>query len=122
MCSAKQGIRHRRCETTSVLVLIASVWSTIFSGIWFFLAAAKPHYGHRIRHNGPLPLYTASWLVAGFAKSIELTFVTVCVAFLGQILSRRAFKSRSEGITIAEMNIRAWILQVIPSQMLDASY
>ncbi|KAK3176118.1 hypothetical protein OEA41_007440 [Lepraria neglecta] len=80
-------------------------------GIWFFTAAIKPHYGQIIRPNGPLPLYTASWLVAAFAKSIELTFVTVSVAFLGQMLSRRAFKSKSNGITIADMQIRAWVLQ-----------
>ena len=90
---------------------MASVWSTIFSGIWFFTAATKPHYGQTIRPDGPLPLSTASWLVAAFAKSIELTFVTVSVAFLGQMLSRRAFKGKSNGITIADMQIRAWVLQ-----------
>lgn len=90
---------------------MASVWSTIFSGIWFFIAAIKPHYGQTMRPNGPLPFYTSSWLVATFAKSIELTFAMLYVAVLGQKLSRRAFKSKSNGNTIADMQIRAWVLQ-----------
>ena len=48
-----------------------------------------------------------------FAKTIELSFVTVFVAFLGQVLSRRAFlaKARGGGVSIAEMMMRTWIMQ-----------
>ena len=53
----------------------------------------------------------ASLLCAAFAKSIELSFTTVFVAFLGQVLTRRAFSERSKGITIAEMSMRSWIMQ-----------
>lgn len=56
---------------------------------------------------------TASLLAAGFAKSIELSFVTVFVTFLGQVLSRRALIKRSRGITISEMSMRQWIMQVL---------
>jgi len=58
-----------------------------------------------------LPPGTASLLVAAFAKAIELTFVTSFVAFLGQILSQRAFRKNTKGITVAEMQMRSWILQ-----------
>jgi len=49
--------------------------------------------------------------VAAFAKAIELTFVTSFVAFLGQLLSQRAFRKNSKGITVAEMQMRSWVLQ-----------
>ena len=50
-------------------------------------------------------------MAAGIAKTIELSFVTVFVAFLGQVLSRRALIKRSKGITIAEMSMRSWVMQ-----------
>ena len=43
-----------------------------------------------------------------------MSFVTVMVAFVGQILSRKAFKAKTGqplGITLAEMNMRVWIMQ-----------
>ena len=90
---------------------MASVFSTIFSAIWVGLATGRPHYGQVITHNSRLPPSTASLLVALFAKCIELTFVTSFVAFLGQLLSQRAFRKNSNGITVAEMQMRTWILQ-----------
>jgi hypothetical protein len=50
-------------------------------------------------------------LCAFFAKTIELAYVTICVAFLGQVLSRRALMKDSRGISISDMNMRAWIMQ-----------
>ena len=54
---------------------------------------------------------TATLVAAAIAKSIELSFVTVFVTFLGQVLSRRAFVQRSKGITISEMSMRSWVMQ-----------
>ena len=110
-CTTKQHFHHARGELPSILVLMASAFSTVFSAIWLGLAAGKPHYGSLITHNSQLPPATASLLVAAFAKSIELTFVTSFVAFLGQLLSQRAFRKSSNGITVAEMQMRTWILQ-----------
>ena len=95
----------------SVTILVLAFYSCVFSGIWLLLACIKPRYGHRITTNGNLPYSTASLLFAFFAKSIELSYVTVFVAFLGQVLSRRALVKRSKGITIAEMSMRSWIMQ-----------
>lgn len=64
-----------------------------------------------ITHSSRLPPGTASLLVAAFAKAIELTFVTSFVAFLGQLPSQRAFRKNSKGITVAEMQMRSWVLQ-----------
>lgn len=54
---------------------------------------------------------TASTLFAAFAKSIELSFATVFITFLGQLLSRRALFKKSEGISIAEMSYKHWLVQ-----------
>lgn len=58
-----------------------------------------------------MPPSTATLLAAAIAKSIELSFVTVFVAFLGQVLSRRALIKRSRGITISDMSMRQWVMQ-----------
>lgn len=44
------------------------------------------------------------------AKITELTFVTGFVAFLGQVLSRRAF-SRTGGVTLSELSMWRWVVQ-----------
>lgn len=48
---------------------------------------------------------------AAFAKTVELTFVTVFVAFLGQVLTTRAMKNHVKGVTLADMSMRSWIMQ-----------
>jgi len=55
---------------------------------------------------------TATLLSALFAKTIELSFVAVFVAFLGQVLSRIAFYKGSKGITIAQMSMRSWVSSI----------
>ncbi|KAL8943584.1 MAG: hypothetical protein Q9211_000938 [Gyalolechia sp. 1 TL-2023] len=81
------------------------------SGLWFGVAVAKPRFGHGIAHTGRLSPPTATLIAAAIAKSIELSFVTVFVAFLGQVLSRRALVKKSKGITISEMSMRGWVMQ-----------
>ncbi|KAL9129688.1 MAG: hypothetical protein Q9217_001930 [Psora testacea] len=110
-CRTRRHFHHGRGNWLSVTILILSIYSTIFSGIWLGLAVAKPRYGKHITANGSLPPSTASLLCAMFAKTIELSFVTVFVTFLGQVLSQRAFVKNSRGITIAEMQMRVWIQQ-----------
>ncbi|OLN81137.1 hypothetical protein CCHL11_09535 [Colletotrichum chlorophyti] len=46
-----------------------------------------------------------------FAKTIEISFVTVFVTFIGQVLTRRAFIKKSKGMTLAEMTMRSWVIQ-----------
>lgn len=110
-CRSKRNIHHPRGNWLSVIILVLAVYSTVFSGIWLLLAVIRPRYGQRISNGSSLPPSTASLLCAAFAKSIELSFTTVFVAFLGQVLSRRAFARKSRGITIAEMSMRSWIMQ-----------
>lgn len=110
-CRSKQSIYHGRGNWLSIVILVLAIYSTVFSAIWLLLAIIRPRYGRRISTTSNLPPSTASLLCAAFAKSIELSFVTVFVAFLGQVLSRRAFVTKSRGITIAEMTMRAWVMQ-----------
>lgn len=93
-------------------MVMLSVYSTVFSLIYLVIAARAPRYGKLIGTHGTLTVANASLLTALFAKSIELTFATVFVAFIGQVLWRRAFlKPGNSGVTLAEMDMRSWVTQ-----------
>lgn len=108
-CAANNDIHSHVRSWTSVSVLCLCIYSTIFSGIWFFIAVLRPRYGEHIKTNGSLTPSTASILFAGFAKTIELSFVTIFVNFLGQVLSRRSLVRNSDGVTVAELTMRTWV-------------
>lgn len=102
-----------------MIIFILSIYSTVFSGIYLVLAARGPRYGKYVsnRKDGLLTSANANLLTAFFAKTIEISFATVFVAFLGQVLWRRAFlKSKGRGVTLAEMDMRSWVMQ--PGTML----
>ena len=116
-CRSRRDIKRERGHWLSVTILMLAIYSTTFSAIWLVVAALKPCYGGFINTTtGRISPINASTLTAAFAKSIELSFVTVFVAFIGQVLGRRALVVRSKGITIAEMSTRHWVTQ--PGMML----
>lgn len=53
---------------------------------------------------------TATLVCTLVAKTIEISFVTVYVALLGQVLTRRAFIKKAKGVTLAEMTMRNWVI------------
>ncbi|EAW11673.1 uncharacterized protein ACLA_093720 [Aspergillus clavatus NRRL 1] len=110
-CPTHQGVVQKRLSWVPITIFVLAVYATIFSGIYLVLALVKPRYGKRIGEDGGLAPSTANLLSALFAKTIELAYVTVCVAFLGQVLSRRAITKGSRGISISDMSMRAWIMQ-----------
>lgn len=110
-CKTKRKLHHGKGNWLAISVLMLSVYSTLLSGLWLGTAIAKPRFGHGITNTGRFPPATASLVCAAIAKSIELSFVTVFVTFLGQVLSRRALVKKSRGITIAEMSFRSWVMQ-----------
>lgn len=110
-CRTHKNLDQGCRDWMNISIFVLLIYSTIFSGIWLVLAILKPRYGKKISVNGTLRPAEASLLCAIIAKSIELSFVTVFVAFLGQVLSRRAFIKNSKGISIAEMSMRAWVMQ-----------
>jgi hypothetical protein len=87
-----------------------SIYSTIFSGLFMVIAIVKPRYGFTISDRGSFSPSSAALLTAFLAKTIELTFMMSFLAFLGQILSRRAM--RQQGIYLVNVAMRSWILQV----------
>lgn len=110
-CPAKHDIHAHRGSWLSISILALSIYSTIFSGIWLVLALAQPRFGRAIHSGGKITPSTASIIFALFAKTIELSFVTVFITFLGQVLSRRSLIKSSRGVTIAEMTMRTWVIQ-----------
>lgn len=110
-CPAKHDIHAHRGSWLSISILALSIYSTVFSGIWLVLALIQPRYGRAIHSGGKLTPSTASTIFALFAKTIELSFVTVFITFLGQVLSRRSLVKSSRGVTIAEMTMRTWVIQ-----------
>ncbi|ERF74565.1 hypothetical protein EPUS_00695 [Endocarpon pusillum Z07020] len=112
-CQTDRAIIKGRWSWLSVTLILLAAYSTVFSAIFLVIALIEPRWGKNIGTNGHMTISTASLLSAAFAKTVELSFVTVFVAFLGQVLSRRAFlaKSKGGGISIAEMMLRGWIMQ-----------
>lgn len=110
-CPTKRDIRLGRRSWLSMTLLILSCYSTAMSILWLVTASVQPRWGRSIYSGGALTPSSASLLTALFAKTIELSFVTVFVGFLGQALSRRSIAKFSKGITIAEMSMRTWVIQ-----------
>lgn len=104
------NIHTPRSNWLSISILILSIYSTIFSGIWLIISWVQPRWS-TIRSGGNLTPATASIVFTLFAKTIELSFVTVFVTFLGQVLSRRSLVKASRGVTIAELTLRTWVIQ-----------
>ncbi|CZR50143.1 uncharacterized protein PAC_00015 [Phialocephala subalpina] len=108
-CPAKSSVYLGKGSWQSILNILVIVYATIFSGIWLALSIAKPRYGKIIHPGGSFAPSTASTIFALIAKTIEISSVTVFVTFLGQVLTRRAFKA--QGFTLAQMAMRVWIYQ-----------
>lgn len=64
---------------------------------------------------------TATMVCAMFAKTIEISFVTVFVAFIGQVLTRRSFVKKSKGMTLAEMTMRNWVIVRLPPPLRETN-
>ena len=108
-CRIKNRPGNGRKSWLAVSILVLAIYSTVFSGIWLVIAIMRVQYGRSVSRSG-LAIWTASTLYTAFAKSIELSFVTVFVAFIGQVLSKRALL-QPRGVTISEMTMRSWVLQ-----------
>jgi hypothetical protein len=111
-CQSVTHIKGKRLSWLSLTILVLAVYSTVMAAIFFYVAAKGPRYGRNIRTGGRITISGATVLTTFFAKTIELSFVTVIVALLGQALARRAHDKKAEsGITLAELGMRSWILQ-----------
>ncbi|KAK5157018.1 hypothetical protein LTS14_004535 [Recurvomyces mirabilis] len=101
----------------SKTIFYLSICSTGMSAVFVGTVIVAPRYGRYVTTNGLLKASSAATLTTSIAKLIELSFITVLVACIGQILARRAYKLESgSGVTLAEMSMRSWIVQ--PGTML----
>jgi hypothetical protein len=111
-CPTARDFYQSRFTWLNVSVIIICLFSCVFSGIFLGLAIREPFWGKRITSNGPLTPANAILLTTIFAKLIELSFVTSFVAFLGQVLSRRAFsKAGGKGVTLSDLSLWRWVVQ-----------
>jgi hypothetical protein len=111
-CVSTTNFKRPRLNWISITIMVFAIYSTVMSALFLVVAVRGPRYGRMIRTDGVLTISGATVLTTFFAKTIELTFVTVIVALLGQALARRAHDKKAEyGITLAEINMRSWILQ-----------
>ncbi|KAI1820589.1 hypothetical protein F4861DRAFT_542787 [Xylaria intraflava] len=112
-CYSRHDVYVKRWSWIYVTLLLLSIYSTVLSGIWLAVSIVQPRYGRSVStgRGWQLTPSTATLLATLAAKTIELSFVTVFVAVLGQVLTRRAFSRLSRGITLAEMTMRNWVIQ-----------
>ncbi|ROT41130.1 hypothetical protein SODALDRAFT_291665 [Sodiomyces alkalinus F11] len=110
-CSSKKDVYMSRASWLSISILVLSIYSTALSCLWFLVAIIQPRWGRAISTSGGMAPSTASVLTTLFAKTIEMSFVTVFISFLGQVLTRRSFIKGAGGMTLAEMTMRNWVLQ-----------
>ena len=111
-CSSAKHFKRPMNNWLAIMIVVLSLFSTFFSGAFLIIALRGPRYD-MIGKEGTLTISSAAFLTSFFAKMIELSFVTVVVAFIGQSLSRRAFNKRETqtGVTLAEISMRSWITQ-----------
>jgi hypothetical protein len=111
-CPTMRDFYQSRFTWLNISIIIICLFSCIFSGIFVGLAIREHFWGKRITSHGPLTPANANLLTQIFAKLIELSFVTSFVAFLGQVLSRRAFmKHHGRGVTLSELSMWRWVVQ-----------
>lgn len=105
-CPTTKDFYHPKFTWLNMSIFVICIFSCIFSGIFLVLAIRGPHYGHHITSHGPITPADAILITTVMAKAIELSFVTAFVAFLGQVLSRRAFmKEHGRGVTLSELSM-----------------
>jgi hypothetical protein len=110
-CPSKRDFRQGRANWLAISLMMLALFSTILSCAYLIIGLRAPRWGGFIRTNGPLSPSGANIVTQLFAKLIEMSFVAVFVAFLGQVISRRAISRDSRGITLAELTMRNWIMQ-----------
>jgi len=111
-CATTRDFYQPSITWLNVSLILVCLFSCVFSGIFLALAIRAPHYGRLITSHGPITPADAILLTTVLAKLVELSFVTAFVAFLGQVLSRRAFmKDQGRGVTLSELSMWRWVVQ-----------
>jgi hypothetical protein len=113
-CPARREICSSRFTWLNVAIIFISSVSTALSAVFVVLASRGQRYGEYIGNNSEATLSISAAILwtSVVAKTIELSFVTGFVAFLGQVLSRRALVGSSgRGVTLSELTMWRWVVQ-----------
>lgn len=115
-CPAQGDLVKRGHTWFTITILALALFSWVFSALLLGLGMIRPRWGRGIGAQGGMSYATATLLSALVSKLVELSFCTSFVATLGQILTRRALATgngppNKQGISLAETNMRLWILQ-----------
>lgn len=105
------SLRRLRLQSPTYVTigLVAlSVYSTAMSGLFLCVAIIGPKYGRIISERGAFSPSGATLLTVLLAKTIEISFVTLFLAFLGQVITQRAMDGRS--VTLASVTMRSWVM------------
>lgn len=110
-CENVKGVKGSRRNWISVVTILLAVFSTVLSGMFAVVALIGPEW-RTISTHGRITPSTAALITTILAKTIEMSFVTVIIAMVGQELSRKASSThRRSGVTLAELSMRGWIMQ-----------
>ncbi|KAG6176425.1 hypothetical protein E4U34_004048 [Claviceps purpurea] len=111
-CSSRANAKQPHASWISWVVLVLSFYSTAMSLMWLAVSIKQPTWGHIISTKSILPPTKAAFITTLVAKTIELSFVTVFITLLGQVITRKSFRKRNRGgMNLAEITMRNWILQ-----------
>ncbi|KAI9666959.1 MAG: hypothetical protein M1831_001464 [Alyxoria varia] len=110
---SESQIYDSRSSKVYLGLIILSFFSTSISLVFFIIAAKKHQYKSYVADSGGhITPSNIATVYALFAKLIEMSFVAIFVAFVGQVVSRRSFvRAKSGGMTMADMSMRLWLLQ-----------
>jgi hypothetical protein len=110
-CDGVTEMKGTRRNWLYVVAIVLSAYSAAMSGLFAFVAVTGPIW-KTVRSSGRLTPSVATLLTAAVAKSVELSFVSTIIFLLGQQLARKAHsRRRRSGVTLAELNMRSWLLQ-----------
>ncbi|KAG5916087.1 hypothetical protein E4U61_003973 [Claviceps capensis] len=119
-CSSRASAKQPHAIWNSLVIFVLSLYSTAMSLMWLAVSIKQPTWGHTISTKGKLPPARAAFITTLVAKTIELSFVTVFITLLGQVITRKSFRKRNRGgMNLAEITMRNWILQ--PGSLLTHS-
>lgn len=92
-------------------MVFLSIYSTVMSFVLLVVAFLRPSWGFLRTEAAIWSSSTATLLCTLVATTIDGSFISLMVTFVGQVLSRRAISRNSRGMSIAEMSMRDWIIQ-----------
>ncbi|KAJ8114529.1 hypothetical protein OPT61_g3606 [Boeremia exigua] len=113
-CQAQRRFHSPRFTWLSGTIVFLCFVSTALSAVFVVLAIKGQRYGTYIgnRYGSKMGSANAILLTSILAKTVELCFVTSFVAFLGQVISRRAsFRGKGQGVSLSEMSMWRWVVQ-----------